>query len=792
VPIPEGVTVIDLDAYKGATREAVEQLLGCALPWDAALVQFTPGNKDGRGEHYAFQAPDWSVKQDSNHKGLEGFDTRSAGKGYICTGSAYPQKNGGVFRLMNPVGLLPKLPDACRSVLEAVTVTADPVDLPVGDRNVDDVRQALTFISSDCTRGEWINMGMSLRHHFHDTPDVGYALWVEWSESAPGLLDYTTVEQQWNSLKAEPGTGATRTIASVFGEAMTKGYKLPSGFDTAAAFGPQAAPGDVYVGLITRINESGSDPEQIPAVIDEIRSSRCNALQNALLCDQLLSGMKGAEFKSKGLLDMVRNALTPASAKPEGQPAVFSEELMAVADIPMKALSRPTTSHGGNARLMLNEVFTPSRLKGFRGDLRWWNGQHWEELDPEWFETATLQALEPLKATVGNIAGTQKTLYMAADKLTLPPLDKRVYFLNGVLDLNGGPHLVAHNKENLNLDTLQVEYSPASKCPQWDAFLESIFNDVERRELLQEIFGYCLFTDLLNLHKVIALEGASRAGKGVALEVLTEILGPHACGDFTFSNLADGKTQSSFRHSRIMLDLEAKPPSRQDATQALAFLNKASSNERVSIQLLHTQKTWGGRLDAKVLMACNSIPTMRDSSGASANRFMILKFTREFTEEQQDRGLLQKLLAEVAGITAWAVEGARRLLVNSGRFTFPPTSAEAIEELKTANRPMLGFLEEYFVVDPKGKCRSIDVLAAYQKWCRENNVRQKTKSDFIIDFKKLFPSIDGAEVKVAKSVRVDGHPTTSGYKGIRLIPDVETVPSATQGAFQPHLTAVTK
>ena len=58
VPIPAGVVVLDLDTYKGVTREQVEAFLGVALPWDAALIQRTIGG----GEHYAFRCA-WPVRQ---------------------------------------------------------------------------------------------------------------------------------------------------------------------------------------------------------------------------------------------------------------------------------------------------------------------------------------------------------------------------------------------------------------------------------------------------------------------------------------------------------------------------------------------------------------------------------------------------------------------------------------------------------------------------------------------------------------------------------------------------------
>lgn len=51
VPIPSGVVVLDLDTYKGITREYVEAGAGFAIPWDAAHIQTTQSG----GQHYAFR-----------------------------------------------------------------------------------------------------------------------------------------------------------------------------------------------------------------------------------------------------------------------------------------------------------------------------------------------------------------------------------------------------------------------------------------------------------------------------------------------------------------------------------------------------------------------------------------------------------------------------------------------------------------------------------------------------------------------------------------------------------------
>ncbi|GAG37081.1 unnamed protein product, partial [marine sediment metagenome] len=94
VPVPPGLVVLDLDTYKGATREQVEIALGVSLEWEDALIQHTMQG----GQHYAFKVG-WNVRFGSNMAGVRGLDTRTYGKGYIATGPGYSPVGGGVHTM---------------------------------------------------------------------------------------------------------------------------------------------------------------------------------------------------------------------------------------------------------------------------------------------------------------------------------------------------------------------------------------------------------------------------------------------------------------------------------------------------------------------------------------------------------------------------------------------------------------------------------------------------------------------------------------------------------------------
>lgn len=319
VPIPPGVLVLDLDVYKGATREAVEAYLGCNLPWDLALIQQTIGG----GQHYAF-ACDWDARQGDSLDGVAGFDTRAAGKGFICSGQGYAPVNFGVYAFANP-GALPRLPEQARSALER----QEPAPAPARPQaqavapELEQVLEALRHVDPGASRSRWRNVGFALRDIFRDDPDgQGYDLFERWSagEFWPGGQPHNyvsdgkgSVADQWPGFKAEGGV----TQSTLFFYALEGGWRPPATFDTSIAFGGgTSAPAPAFEALVVRITESGGDILQTAAIVDEIRAAGCNQLQVALLAAELKNALKDAGVGGKVVGDLLDGLLAVRASAP--------------------------------------------------------------------------------------------------------------------------------------------------------------------------------------------------------------------------------------------------------------------------------------------------------------------------------------------------------------------------------------------------------------------------------------------------------------------------------------------
>ena len=781
VPIPDGIVVLDLDSYKPGAA-TLESLGVTPAQAHQALIQTTIGG----GKHYAFRAPEWEVKQGSNH-GSTAIDTRVAGKGFICTGNGYTSKGIGVAGFAWPAAL-PILPETLRPLLARVITETAPQVSPseVTDHDEKTIIAALQYVDPGVDREHWLRIGMALRNHYAEKPDRGLEIWETWSHGGYDVATQLCPEnyvpnettKQWNAIRPSGRDGTPVTISTLFYQAIHAGWKPPASFNVASAFGADAAPIDIYQALATRIIEQGADIAQTPDIVQSIREAGCNDLQS-----RLLLGALKAELKSAKILDASTTRLLDAAVPTVKAPQVSKQipQLCEIDTLEVDPIHDATGSHGLNASIMQEYVFA-KRLACDEGVLRWWSGRAWVRIPENTLQRITWQALFPGQAKLQVVNGTIAALKATAPPLSIAARGPRVFFEDQLIDVQAN-QAYAHHPDNANRSCLTVPFQAESNAPEWHKFLQTIFGNSadgdDRIALLQEIMGWAMLETDLNVQKIIAFDGASRAGKGVALEVLQAILGRQRCGTFTFGELDDGKMQSVLRHHDVVVDFEAKPPTRQGLKAATSFMNKVASNEEVSIKLLHTQSPWTGRLNCKMILACNGVPAMIDDSGATTARFQVLHFNRSFIG-REDRGLLARLLEELPGIARWALDGAQRLVANDGVFTQPESSNNAKDDLRAANEPLQEFINERLEVRDGHKVHITDLWVAYRQFAADNNIKLGTKRAFAQSLKQTLLAVEG--VTHNRGLRIDGIQST-GFEGL-AVRGVQTMAAT---AFQPKV-----
>lgn len=761
VPVPPGVVVLDLDTYKGVTREQVDALLGCSLPWDRALIQTTQRG----GQHYAFKAPHWTVRQDANI-GVNGFDTRVGGKGYIATGAGYTPAAFGVYALAHPEAL-PTLPDACRATLERVQRSIEHTPLPEGDKDAQTIKDALSRIPPDVGRSEWMRVGLALRHQFHDDEATGLTLFDQWSsgqlsptsEAPPNYAGPDDIEHQFTSFKPEGGT----TISTLFYAAMQNGWRPPAGIDVSSAFGPGAAPVDAFCDMIDRMRSHGSNPEMTSELIAALGVMPCDQLQRATLASILMFELKEEGLLSKAVKQQIEKLTGGGQTSLPGRYGKNDTE---------------------NAAVFMDNNYPDNTL--VVSDQTWfkYTGKAWEQTTEDAVKSHIARDMAPVRPMASHISGAFKMVAHLAHnhshKIGVIS-DDLILFQNGILNLLTGdlsPHSPAYFTTNIR----PYDFNRDATCHRWLQFLhDTMEGDAERISLLQEWFGY-MITRSYRHHKIMLMIGPKRCGKSTIGKVLAGVVGEQ---NFTGGSLHSFTTDSyidSLRTKQVVFIGDAeKHVNRNTQGQVIERLKTISGNDQVTFDRKF-KSTLSEVLPCRITVAANHLPGLFDDSGALASRMLLLPFNVSYIN-REDLGLGDAVMAEIEGIAMWSLQGMARLNTQAG-FTTPQASRDELEYLSEAYSPMQQFFQGACTVnrDDQG-VSSADLYNAYRNWAlanQEDNLL--TKRTFISAFKDI---IRGTPCSYAKYRYGGASNPLWGFRHITT--EVETIAGA---AFAPGLKVV--
>ena len=241
IVIPKGLICIDVDTQKGVTTDDIEAALGCSIDWDSAEVQRTVSG----GMHYFFSVPeDRVLRQGSDLLDVEGFDTRTTGKGWIASGEGYEDLTLSGLPGALEIEDFPPLPGEAIRLLDAGYVDDGEVDdlelmiaqQPLEDISVDDMKMYLDALDSHYVDSydSWFRIGLACYHQTHGSKD-GLRVWAEWSKKSEHF-DIDEIRAKWKSFKnknvTNPITFST-AIKMAGGKAVLTQKKAESVYDEA-------------------------------------------------------------------------------------------------------------------------------------------------------------------------------------------------------------------------------------------------------------------------------------------------------------------------------------------------------------------------------------------------------------------------------------------------------------------------------------------------------------------------------------------------------------------------------
>ena len=288
---------------------------------------------------------------------------------------------------------------------------------------------------------------------------------------------------------------------------------------------------------------------------------------------------------------------------------------------------------------------------------------------------------------------------------------------NGLLDVNRRI-LLPHSPKVYSTIQLDVNYDPSAKCEKWIATLKEIFpfsGEEEKIGDLQEFFGLC-FTKTVKYTKALLCVGEGANGKSLILSVLTKLLGD---GNITAVPL------EKFDNTHYLVNLFGKLANISIETNAKSEVYDSMFKAVVSGDLIQADQKFKPSFQfnpfCKLIFATNNLPRVDDKTDSYFRRLIIVRFNKQFTEEEQNKNLNDELLQESEGILIWCLEGLKRLNAR-GRFELRAYLKQEINEYRVENNNVLSFVEEECELTP---CASVSIgvlFNNYRKWCEDSEI----------------------------------------------------------------------
>jgi putative DNA primase/helicase len=284
---------------------------------------------------------------------------------------------------------------------------------------------------------------------------------------------------------------------------------------------------------------------------------------------------------------------------------------------------------------------------------------------------------------------------------------------NGSLDLRGG-ELLDHDRADLLTKATDIIYDKDAKAPLWLAFLDRIFKgNADLIAYVQRSIGYTLTGSTAGQCMFIC-HGTGANGKSVLIDVVRALLGDYARN-------ADASTFMAQQQDRIRSDVARLAGARFVATVEIdegrklseALIKQVSSGDRMTARFLN-KYDFEFTPRFKLWMATNHKPVIRGTDYAIWRRIRLIPFTVTIPEAERDGNLTEKLLRELPGILAWAVQGCCDWQTSG---LLEPAAVKAATSAYQSEMDVIGqFLEESTITSDRCQVACADLYAAYAKW----------------------------------------------------------------------------
>jgi putative DNA primase/helicase len=306
----------------------------------------------------------------------------------------------------------------------------------------------------------------------------------------------------------------------------------------------------------------------------------------------------------------------------------------------------------------------------------------------------------------------------------------------GVDELDADPHLFVASNAAIELRTGQIREARRedlvtrrssvahqfnATCPRWKAWLQwAMCGDEELVSYLQRAVGYSLTTERRE-RVFFFLFGAGANGKSTFLTVLRALLGSYAV-QMPPRLLLEPKGGGE-RHPTELARLEgARAVIGSDQADGGARWNEALLKQLTGDSELSVRGMGQDFRDIaitwKLWIAANHLPYGSAGDPALWRRVHLVPFLAHIERSQEDPLLEDRLLGELPGILAWALEGLSAWRERG--LGVPAAVSRAVADYRSTLDLVGQWLAECCVVDPTAVTPIADLWQSLDRWCKRH------------------------------------------------------------------------
>jgi hypothetical protein len=264
--------------------------------------------------HYVFKLPGrFDITNGSDLLGVDGFDTRSSGKGYIATGKGYNNLTfqDSVVEALHDIDFWPLLPIEAALKLSTKQFAGEHGDLEMMianqplDLDVDEVKGYLNKLPIEYVEdgGNWLRLGMALRHQFSGSEE-GWKLFDAVSQRCPEKYDREQNRRRWDSLGKKAVVNPV-TFATVIEWCGGKGVAVQGKLEQCLEALKAANTKDDIAAAVKDAATLHLDELTLPILIGEIRARYATVVGQKITEAQVKKALKkqGGDDKAGDFYD---------------------------------------------------------------------------------------------------------------------------------------------------------------------------------------------------------------------------------------------------------------------------------------------------------------------------------------------------------------------------------------------------------------------------------------------------------------------------------------------------------